>query len=481
MGKINILLIEDEDFDARRVRNTIKLMGNKIEIKGIVSNGTDALEILNEKKDLFDIIIMDYQIAGGLRGEELIKRIKKINSTLQIIVITKLTIDMTDFDFANRLIEAGAFWYCTKYPGDIENYIYQPTDFLLSIFNAYEKKKLEVISKNSDKKLNQNIEEILNLKKIIGQSSETMKLKGLIKKYAPSNVNLLIQGASGTGKELVANNIHYQSHRKLEKFIPINCGSLPHDLIESELFGYEKGAFTGAVSKKLGLFELAHNGTVFLDEVSELSSTAQVKLLRVIQEGEIEKIGRTEKIHVNVRIIAATNKNLAELVHKNLFREDLFYRLSVVPIQIQRLALRKDDIVDLIHHFLERFSVEMGIRKPALKEEALNHLKNYSWPGNVRELKNVVQRLLFSDSDIINKDIVNAALNMSIINTKDSGKLFNFSALNEIEPLRDLEKSFRQKYFEFVRDNSESDAEASKKLGLAPPNYYRMCKELGLK
>ena len=152
MAKINILLIEDEEFDARRVQNTLKLMEDKIEIKEIVSNGNDALEVLKKKKDEYDIIIMDFQIAGGLRGEELIKQIKKIDSTLQIIVITKLTIDMTDFEFANRLIDAGAFWYCTKYPGDIEKYIYQPTDFLMSIFNAYEKKKLEWISYNSNKK-----------------------------------------------------------------------------------------------------------------------------------------------------------------------------------------------------------------------------------------------------------------------------------------------------------------------------------------
>ncbi len=160
MRKINILLIEDEDFDARRVHNTIKLMNEKIEIKNVVSNGSDALDILNNKNKEFDIVVMDYQIAGALRGEDLIRKIKAIDSTLQIIVITKLTIDMTDFNFANRLLEAGAFWYCTKYPGDIENYIYQPTDFLLSIFNAYEKKRLEVISQNSDRKLNQNLKEV---------------------------------------------------------------------------------------------------------------------------------------------------------------------------------------------------------------------------------------------------------------------------------------------------------------------------------
>jgi DNA-binding NtrC family response regulator len=479
--KINILLIEDEDFDARRVRNTIKIMDQKINLRDVVSNGSDALDLLQEKPKEYDIIIMDYQIAGGLRGEQLIKKIKLIDSTFQIIVITKLTIDMTDFDFANRLIEAGAYWYCTKYPGDIENYIYQPTDFLLSIFNAYEKKRLEVISQNSDRKLNQNVEEILTSRQIIGSSDETELLKNLIKKYSSSDVNILIQGASGTGKELVANHIHYQSKRKFEKFIPINCGSLPHDLIESELFGYEKGAFTGALSKKLGLFELADNGTIFLDEISELPPSAQVKLLRVIQEGEIEKIGRTGPLKVDVRIIAATNKNLSELVAKNLFREDLFYRLSVVPIQLQELNQRKADITDLVKHFLNKFAEDMGVATPKLDKRALDKLEKYRWPGNVRELKNVVQRLLFVESEVISEDAGENALSLTVLKRKNQDKLFNFNNLEEMKSLRDIEKLLRQKYFEFVRENSSSDAEAAKKLGLAPPNFYRMCKELGIK
>ena len=481
MAKINILLIEDEEFDARRVQNTLKLMEDKIEIKEIVSNGNDALEVLKKKKDEYDIIIMDFQIAGGLRGEELIKQIKKIDSTLQIIVITKLTIDMTDFEFANRLIDAGAFWYCTKYPGDIEKYIYQPTDFLMSIFNAYEKKKLEWISYNSNKKLYQNIEQILEQKKIIGNSSETLSLVDQIKKYSTTDVNILIFGASGTGKELVANHIHYNSKRKLEKFVPINCGGLPNDLIESELFGYEKGAFTGANTRKLGLFEIADNGTIFLDEVSELPPSAQVKLLRVIQDGEIEKIGRTERHKVNVRIIAATNKDLAKMVNQNLFREDLFYRLNVVPIQIKPLAERTSDILELVNHYLERFAREMGILKPELQDGAKEFLRTYRWPGNVRELKNVVQRILFSESKLIDTDSIKKSLTISPYHSSDSKDIFNFETLVDIKPLRDLEKSFRQKYFEFVRKNSLSDAEAAKKLGLAPPNYYRMNKELGLK
>lgn len=479
--KINILLIEDEDYDVRRVLNTVNLMENKFSINHIVSNGLDAINILKENPNNFDVIIMDYQIAGGLRGEHLIKEIKKIEESIQIIVITKLTIEMTDFDFANKLLEAGAFWYCTKYPGDIDKFIYQPTDFLLSLFNAYEKRKLELISQRSNKKLKQNIDEILEQKRIIGNSEALLFLKEQISKYSKTDVNILINGDSGTGKELVANNIHYLSQRKFEKFVPINCGGLPHDLIESELFGYEKGAFTGANIKKLGLFEIANNGTIFLDEVSELPPKAQVKLLRVIQDGEIEKIGRTERIKVNVRIIAATNKNLADLVKQKQFREDLYYRLNVVPINILPLRKRTSDISLLIEHYLNKYSRDMGLTKPEIDISAMEVLSNYNWPGNVRELKNVVQRLLFVDSNKIDTKSVKSILQSGISDESSEGKIFNFDAINKILPLRDLEKTFRIQYFTFVRNNSSSDADAAKKLGLAPPNYFRISKELGLK
>ena len=275
---------------------------------------------------------MDFQISGGLMGEDLIREIKKINSSLQIIVITKMTINLTNYSFANSLIEAGAYWYCTKYPGDIDNYIYQPTDFVISIINAFQKKKLEMEQKKSNEKIERSISEVLRQYRIIGESAPMVKLNEEINKCADSDICTLIRGSSGTGKELAAYNIHYRSRRKSENFIPINCGSIPNDLIESELFGYEKGSFTGADKKKPGLFELANKGTIFLDEVTELNQQAQVKLLRVVQDGQLEKIGRTEKIRVNVRVISATNKNIEEEVRAKRFRQDLYYRLNVVSI-----------------------------------------------------------------------------------------------------------------------------------------------------
>ncbi len=481
LNKIKILLIEDEAFDVKRVQNTLKLFESSIEIKSVVSNGSDALQLIKTKPDIYDIVIMDYQIAGALRGEELIRKIKEINSTLQIIVITKLTINLSDFNFAKSLMQAGAFWYCTKYPGDIEEYIYQPTDFLMSIFNAFDKKVLEAQSNQSNKRLLKNVEEILEKKNIISCSEPMEKLKQNIKRIAESEMNIIIMGASGTGKELVANNIHYRSKRRFENFVPINCGSIPHELIESELFGYEKGAFTGANTNKSGLFEIADNGTLFLDEIAELPLNAQVKLLRVIQEGEIEKIGRTKRINVNVRIIAATNKNLEEEIEAGRFREDLYYRLNVVPVLIYPLKSRRDDIPILINHFVELYSYDMGKPILSIDDEVMTKFINYDWPGNVRELKNLCQRLVFNSNVKIRLFNLEEALFGKSLSSPKNNNSITFNKPDDIKPLKEVEKELREKYFKFVRDNSISDADAAQKLGLAPPNFHRMCKELGIK
>ncbi len=478
---IKILLIEDEEFDAKRVKKTVAYYDTRIKIRDVISNGRAALELIKDNPDAYDIVILDYQISGGLKGEELITKIKNYNPFIQIIVITKMTINITNYDFANSLIRAGAYWYCTKYPSNIENYIYQPTDFILSIFNAYEKKRLERYKTKSDKKLTQNIQSLLELKKIIGESDPVLQLRENIEKYAKSDANVLINGASGTGKELVAWNIHLKSKRKYENFIPINCGSIPSELIESELFGYQKGAFTGANSNKQGLFEIANHGTLFLDEVGELPLSAQVKLLRVIQDGEIEKIGRVGKINVDVRIIAASNKNLALEVMNNNFREDLYYRLNVVPIDIVPLKKRGNDIILLFDHFVEYFSRDMNVRIPLVDEKAKEILLNYKWPGNVRELRNVVQRLMINGSGTITaKDISNPLILRNHILVKEES---NFEDLysGQILPLKEMEKIFRTKYFKYVRSISSSDSSAAEKLGMAPSNFYRMCKELGIK
>lgn len=478
---ISILLVEDEEFDVSRVRNTIKLFPSRIQITDVVSNGRAALELIRSKPDRYDVVILDYQISGGLRGEELIGMMKDADAFLQIIVITKMTINITDYEFANNLLKAGAFWYCTKYPGNIEEYIYQPTDFLLSVFNAYGKKRLEKQKVKSDRRLLQNIESLLESKRIIGESKPMAQLKESIDKYAKSEVNVLIMGTSGTGKELVAWNIHLKSKRRYENFIRINCGSIPHELIESELFGYEKGSFTGANAMKSGLFEIANNGTVFLDEVAELSLSAQVKLLRVIQDGEIEKIGRTGSLSVNVRIIAATNTNLALEVNEGRFREDLYYRLNVLPLDVVPLRERGQDILLLFDHFLEYFSHDLSVPIPLVESQARDILLHYKWPGNVRELRNVVQRLMLNcNGRITAKEISDPMILRNHVLAKDVTNIDDLAS-GQVLPLREMERIFRTRYFKYVRSISSSDSNAAEKLGVAPSNFYRMCKELGIK
>ena len=220
--QISILLIEDEEFDVTRVKNTISFYETRLKILDVVSNGRAALELIYASPDKYDVVILDYQISGGLRGEDLITKIKNADQYIQIIVITKMTINITNYNFANSLLQSGAIWYCTKYPGNIEDYIYQPTDFILSIFNAYERKRLEKQQNRTDKKLKQNVETILESKKIIGNSESICSLREKIERYSKSDANILISGPSGTGKELVAWNIYLKSKRRLENFIPIN-------------------------------------------------------------------------------------------------------------------------------------------------------------------------------------------------------------------------------------------------------------------
>jgi len=478
---IRILLIEDEEFDVNRIQRTLEPFSDRMKITKIFSDGSQAINYIKEAQNEIDVIIMDFQITGGLMGEDLIRAIKNINQTLQIIVITKMTINLTDYTFANALLRSGAFWYCTKYPGDIDNFIYQPTDFVMGIFNAYQKKKLEMENVKSNEKIEKNINDVLKQNKIIGESPSIKKLNEDIIKCADSDIAILISGSSGTGKELVAYNIHYKSKRKFENFIPINSGSIPNELIESELFGYEKGAFTGADKSKPGLFELANNGTIFLDEVTELGLNAQVKLLRVIQDGELEKLGRTKKIKVNVRIISATNKNIEEEVNAKRFRQDLYYRLNVVSLMMPDLKERKSDIQLLLKYFLSIYSLDMDMAVPQLNEDAMNTLINHSWPGNVRELKNVAQRIIFSGEKIITKEIAFQSLGTLYYKQNDGSMGISFPNYSNIMTLNDFEKSVRAKYFEYVRSHSSSDTEAAQKLGLAPPNFHRMCRELGLK
>lgn len=478
---IKVLLIEDEDYDIRRIERTLRPVAERIRIVDTVSNGTAAVNLFSQGRD-YDVVIMDYQIAGGLKGERLIAQLREIDPTVQVIVVTKMTTNVADFDFANRLLEAGAMWYCTKYPYDIEEFIYQPTDFVLSIFNAYEKRLLEKARRRADTRLQDTIQEILEKKQIVGVSRAIDQLREAIRRCAETEAVVLLRGESGTGKELIAANIHYLSRRRNEPFVPVNCGSLPEHLIESELFGYEKGSFTGATTRKKGLFEVADKGSLFLDEITEIPLSAQSTLLRVMQEGEIDKIGRIGRHKVDVRVIAATNKDLEREVREGRFREDLYYRLNVLSITAPPLRDRPEDIPVLADYYLRRFSADMGRPVPEMEEEAMQALVAYRWPGNVRELQNVLQRLLINGGSVITLRDTQAALGLhpTARQEGDAPRRWPWDALH-ILPLREMEREFRKEYLRFVRSQSTSDALAARKLGLAPSNFHRLCKELGLK
>jgi DNA-binding NtrC family response regulator len=475
---INLLIIEDESYDVNRIKRTLEPFGNWLKILKVVADGQSALDLLTERKEEYDVIIMDYQIVGPLTGEKLIRKIKMIDPFIQIIVITKMTINVTDFEFANKLIEAGAMWFCTKYPADIKEYVYQPTDLLLSILNAYEKKRLKLEGSKSNSQLNKSVNNILNEKKIVGESPAVKRLTKQIEKAAQQDATVLISGASGTGKELVATHIHYLSKRKYENFVSINTGSIPQDLVESELFGFEKGSFTGAVGSKKGLFEVAHNGTIFLDEIDELSMSSQVKLLRVLQEGELDKIGRTEKVKVDVRIIAATNIDLEKAVQEKKFRQDLFYRLNVINIYTPTLRERIEDIPLLMEYFINKYSNQMSISIPEIKTESLEALQSYEWPGNIRQLQNVIQQILIScDSEIKKDDVLN------VLGSKKAGTVAGpeFWFGDTILTWKEMENIFRWRYFNHVKEKTKSESEAARKLGIAPSNFYRMRNKLGMK
>lgn len=313
---------------------------------------------------------------------------------------------------------------------------------------------------------------------IIGQSPAIKRVFKLIEKVAPTESTVLILGESGTGKELVARAIHQKSRRKDGPFIPVNCGAIPEELLESELFGYEKGAFTGATRSKPGRFELANGGTIFLDEIAEMSPKLQVKLLRVLQEKKIERLGSEKAIPVNIRIIAATNRNLEEEVAEGRFREDLYFRLNVIPISLPPLRERKEDLPLLAEHFLKKFCEREEVPLRRLSEEALQILLNYTWPGNVRELKNLMERLvILSEEEIIRKEDLPEHLYGSSSFRLNLPEAFPPEGIDLQETLKEIEKSLIIKALEVA---GGVKSRAAKLLGLNRTTLIEKMKRLGL-
>lgn len=375
-----ILVVEDKESMAQMLRETLELDGYAVVI---AKDGAEGIRIIRENK--VDLVLTDLRLPKK-DGIEVLKASKDGTPLIPVIVMTAFG----SVETAVNAIKLGAYDFITK-PLD--------TDHLrLLIERSLRNRRLVTENLLLKDALSQRI----SMPKIIGKSPKMLSVAENIRKVAPTKSTVLLLGESGTGKELFARAIHELSPRNEDPFVTINCAAIPRELLESELFGYEKGAFTGAGDKKLGKFELANKGTIFLDEIGEMDIVLQSKVLRALQEGEIERVGGTKPIKVDIRIIAASNKNLEASVADKTFREDLYYRLSVFPLTIPPLRERREDIPALVEHFIAKYSLEMNIPQRSISPDAIDLLKSYSWKGNVRELENVIERaLILCDGDTI--------------------------------------------------------------------------------
>ncbi|MBT5856523.1 sigma-54-dependent Fis family transcriptional regulator [bacterium] len=433
MGKYsespNILLIDDEESILASVIGV--LSADDYQVTGAL-NGKLGLKHFSQSPP--SLVIVDYKMPE-MNGIEFIKAAKSIAPEVPIIVMTA----HGDKDLSIQFIKEGAYRYIEK-PFDLE-------EFKLTVKDAIDHSALI----NENKKLQRLLKIDDDFPEIIGDSPVIQSLFALINKVAQTDVTILIEGESGTGKELIAKAIHEKSNLAKGPFIRFNCAALPENLIESELFGHEKGAFTGADQRKLGRFELAHNGTIFLDEIGELSLSMQVKLLRVLQEKEFERIGGTKTIKTNVRILAATNRDLKQMVKDKTFREDLFYRLSVFPIEIPPLRDRGSDVLLIADYFLKRFGSRYGNAIKGFSEDAKQRLTHYEWRGNVRELENVISRatILCAGNEIESDHLP--------INISEDHQLID-SALDQKMTERDLCKSYARRVYDKCSRNKKDTA-----------------------
>jgi len=378
--RAKILLVEDEDLSRDSLTRLLKMAA--FNVKGAAS-GKIALSLLSHEE--FDIIITDLFLPDS-NGIDILKQAKEFSPYTEVILIT----GHASAETAVKAMKEGAFDYLTK-PLNFD-------ELSIIITKALEKRQLLTEHGYLKKQLNNKF----GFANIIGNSPPMQKLFSRMKRIAGTDSTVLVLGESGTGKELVAKAIHYNSHRKDRPFVPVNCSAIPETLLESELFGHVKGSFTGAIRDKAGKFESATTGTIFLDEIGTMPMHLQTKLLRVLQEQEVERIGSSRTIQLDVRVISATNLNLEEEVKKGTFREDLFYRLNVIPIILPPLRERKEDILALVKHFIEKNCTDMKRPLMSISNEALEMLETYRWPGNVRELENMVERIVtLTDGDRI--------------------------------------------------------------------------------
>jgi two-component system response regulator AtoC len=405
-----ILIVDDEE-NFRHMLSVILIKeGYEVET---ASNGEEGLQ--KAVASFFDQILCDIRMPR-MDGLEFLKAIQKTGVEATIVVMSAYG----TVDIAIEAMKLGAYDYISK--------PFKPDEIILTLRKAEEREQL----RRENQLLRREVTKEYSFENIVSKNEKMQNIFDVIKKVAQYKSTVLISGDSGTGKELVARALHYNGERSPNPFIPVNCGAIPENLLESELFGHAKGAFTDAIRTKKGLFEEADGGTLFLDEIGELPGQLQVKLLRVLQEGEIRRIGESKPIQIDVRIVAATVKDLAKEVNEGRFREDLFYRLNVLPIHIPPLRERKEDIPLLIHHFIQKFDQAMNKNVTDIDHKALEVLMNYKWYGNVRELENTIERaIVLTDKNIIELE------NLPI-------EIQNFKEEFQLEPLPDEEYSIKK-------------------------------------
>ncbi len=445
MENLRILIVDDEETIRSLIKNILKS-----ENYGVKTTDTAESALAIIKEEYFDLIILDVNLPGD-SGIDIMPDISHFAPLTPVIVITGYAI----INDAVKAMKYGAFDYIKK--------PFKSKELLITIEKALKWKS--IIDENSD--LKQEISNKYNYRGIIGKSKKIKDIITTIKQVSDTDVNILITGESGTGKDLVAKALHYSGIRKEHPFVPINCSSLPDNLLESELFGYQKGAFTGAYRNKDGLFKTANNGTIFLDEIGDMPMNLQAKILKVLDSGEFIPLGSTRIIKTNARIISATNQDLKDRIENNLFREDLFYRINVVNLAISPLRERKEDIVVLIDYFLEMNAVKFKKKIKGITQNSLDTLMRYSWPGNVRELENVLE----SSYALNTGDIID------IKNLPDSLFKFNPNSSIDIIPINRSLKStinhYEKKYIvELIRFCKGNVSKAAKIACIARQNMH---------
>lgn len=445
-----IHIIDDEKIIHEVLGYLLTAEGYEVELS---ANGDEALT--KHSSQTFDLILLDI-LMPGMDGIEVLTKIKKIDPFAAIIIITAYA----SVESAITAMKKGAFDFIQK--------PFKHDELLLTVKRAIEHKKLQ----KENLRLKDELKKKFSFENIIGKSNEMNSVFELIKASAPTRSTILIQGESGTGKELVARAIHLNSERENFPFIVVNSGSLPPDLLESHLFGHVKGAFTGAISHKKGLFEAADKGTIFFDEISSLIQETQAKLLRVMQDREFMRLGDTKTLKADVRVIAATNSDLEELIKQKMFREDLFYRLNVIKIELPPLRKRKEDIPLLVKHFQDIYSKENEKEIFSISEDIMKIFENYDWPGNIRELENLIERaVVLTKTKIITKE----SLPPFLLSSQKEEKMPSFS--QSAFTLKDQILIYQKKtIINSLRKSRGVQKKAAHLLGVKPTTLNEMIK-----